>query len=75
MSDTIGLVGSAHGKPLHHKGPGKASNLRYYYLKVGGLTMKKTVHLLESVLDIPASWHLVTPSCPDNSGKEHGHVS
>ncbi len=37
--------------------------------------MKKTVNLLESVLDFPASWHLVTPSCPDNSGKEHGHVS
>lgn len=36
--------------------------------------MKKTVHHLESVLDVPASWHLVARSAPVNSGEEHGHV-
>jgi hypothetical protein len=37
--------------------------------------MMKTVRRLESVFDVPASWHLVARIYCVNSSKEHGHVS
>lgn len=37
--------------------------------------MKKTVRRLESVLDVPASWHFAAWIYCVNSSKENGHVS
>jgi hypothetical protein len=37
--------------------------------------MKKTVRRLESVFDVPASWHSVAWIHCVISSKEHGHVS
>lgn len=37
--------------------------------------MKKTVHRLESVFEVPAPRPLVAWNCAVNSGKEHSHVS